>query len=303
MAPIRTFIAAPSNLGLKPPAPGVAPGVRHLPEHLQQFSFASRAGAVQTIYLEPPAYHGDIDPETRMRNADAIRGYSIVLAEQVQDTVRAGRQAIVLGGDCSILLGCMLGLRSQGNYGLFFLDGHTDYMWPEHSATGGVAGMDLALVTGNGHEKLADIHHCRPYVPEQQVFCCGNRVPDESYVQLIRQSQINYYDLDALRRFGLPATAVQFLQLVETRGLDGFWVHLDVDVLHNDLMPCVDSPQPGGLSYAELRSVLLPLLSAPACKGIDITILDPTLDPDGRYASAFVDHLAGILQDAATAVL
>lgn len=277
--------------------------MRYLPEHLQQFSFASRAGATQHLYLEPPAYHGDLDPETRMRNADAIRGYSIVLAQHVQDTVRAGRQAIVLGGDCSILLGCMLGLRSLGNYGLFFLDGHTDYMRPEHSTTGGVAGMDLALVTGNGHEKLTDIHHCRPYVPEQQVFCCGNRELDESYVQLIRQSQISYYDLEALRQFGLAATAVQFLQMVETRGLDGFWVHLDVDVLHQNIMPCVDSPQPGGLSYKELRSVLLPLLSAPGCKGIDITILDPSLDPHARYAAAFVDHLTGILQDAATAVL
>jgi arginase family enzyme len=32
------------------------------------------------------------------------------------------------------------------------------------------------------------------------------------------------------------------------RGVEGFWVHLDTDVLDPEMMPAVDSPEPGGLT-------------------------------------------------------
>jgi arginase len=50
----------------------------------------------------------------------------------------------VIGGDCSVLLGNMLALRSRGKYGLLFIDGHNDFQTPEQSASKGVAG-GLAL--------------------------------------------------------------------------------------------------------------------------------------------------------------
>lgn len=303
MAPHRIIIAAPSNLGLQPPAPGVEPGVKYLPERLLSLDFDSRSGITEIEEEMPPSYNPAIDPETKVRNADSIRTYTMKLGATVKIMLQSGRQSIVIGGDCSILLGCMVGLRSLGNYGLFFLDGHTDYMWPEHSSTGGAAGMDLALVTGNGPKQLTDIHEYSPYVKEEHVFCCGNREFEAAYVQLIKQSKINYYDLPSLREHGLAPTAVKFLHMVEEQGLDGFWIHLDADILDNQVMPSVDSPQPGGLTYSELRAVLLPLLSAPGCKGIDLTILDPTLDEDSVVSEAFVEHLSGILRDTAMAGL
>ncbi|PUZ27605.1 hypothetical protein DCM91_05140 [Chitinophaga costaii] len=81
-----------------------------------------------------------------MRNAADIQGYSIVLAQQLQAAVQAGEQALVIEGDCSILLGCVLGLKVCGQYGLFFLDGHTYYQGSEHSGTAGAHGPG----TGNG---------------------------------------------------------------------------------------------------------------------------------------------------------
>lgn len=277
--------------------------MKYLPERLQALGFADQGNLQETVVVAPPPYGTDIDAVSKVRNAAAIRKYSITLANTIKQSVQAGQQPVVVGGDCSILLGCMLGLKSLGQHGLFFLDGHTDYMWPEHSSTNGAAGMDLALVTGNGDAKLTNINDAIPYVKEDDVFCCGNREYDEEYVQLIKQSEIHYYDLAALRQQGLATTAVKFLQMVEDHQLKGFWIHLDVDVLDNKIMPAVDSPQKGGLSYAELRTVLLPLLSAPNCKGIDITILDPTLDEGGVAAKAFVENISGILRDSATAGL
>ena len=72
-------------------------------------------------------------------------------------------------------------------------------------------------------------------------------------------------------------------------------MHLDVDILDAEVMPAVDSPDPGGLQHEHLRQLLRPLLASPNCVGIDIGIFDPDLDPDGRYAAELTDTLVAAL--------
>jgi len=193
----------------------------------------------------------------------------------------------------------MLALKQLGNFGLFFLDGHTDYIWPELSHTGGAAGMDLAIVTGHGHDKLANINRQKPYVKEEQSWCVGNREYDDpEYIAAIENSNVNYFDLNRLREYGIEKTISDFLAMADHKNLDGFWIHLDVDVLNDDIMPAVDSRAPGGLSYDELRMILGRLLKSPKATGIEITILDPDLDPEGKYTRLFVEQVGGMLGEA-----
>jgi len=77
--------------------------------------------------------------------------------------------------------------------------------------------------------------------------------------------------------------------------LDGFWVHVDVDVLDSAVMPAVDSPQPDGLSYAELRQLLESFVTADLPAGIQFTIFDPDLDPGGRFAGELVETILHLL--------
>jgi arginase len=72
--------------------------------------------------------------------------------------------------------------------------------------------------------------------------------------------------------------------------LAGYWLHLDVDVLDPEHLPAVDSPDPGGLDPKELTALLAAL--APAAVGAQVTVFDPDLDPDGRYAHMLTDVLA-----------
>jgi len=296
---MRNFmiIEAPCNLGLKELQHGVEPGVRLFPEALRRNGFAREAGISQSICVPAPPYTMDIDPESEVRNADAIAAYSQVLADRVQEAVEKDIIPIVIGGDCSIIIGTALGLKSTGGrYGLFAMDGHHDYMWPEFSGTAGAAGMGLAIVTGVGHTKLTNIRDLQPYVRQEDVYAYGNREMDPEYVRLITESNIHYYDLDTIRREGISTITGSFLTMVGHSGLDGFWIHLDVDVLDNDIMPCVDSPEPGGLSYLEWEETLAPLMASGYFKGMHVTILDPTLDPQNRYTKAFSDRLARLLR-------
>jgi arginase len=289
------ILESPSNLGLREPSPGREPGVRKLPAWLKAYGFHQRIRPAKTIPLTPPPYTMDLDETARVRNADAIVRFAAEQAAALQKLLnnRLAPPApalfpLVLGGDCSILIGNALALKKMGRYGLFFLDGHTDFMHPSFSQTGGAAGMDLSIVTGHAHQKLADIDGQGPYIREEDVWCVGNREYDAAYVRPILDSRIHYYDLANLRRVGVKAVVDAFIEQAQI--LDGFWIHLDVDVLDNVLMPAVDSPQPDGLSYEELDVILRSLLSQPKAAGLELTILDPDLDPDGRYTTAFVDH-------------
>lgn len=286
----------PSNLGLKKTESQLEPGVKRLPEWLKRHGFHKRIKPQKILRIDPPEYTTDFDVESGVRNADNIIEYAIKQSKVLSDTLDKNVFQLIIGGDCSVLIGSSIALKQKGNYGLFFLDGHTDFIWPELSKTGGVAGMDLAIVTGYGHDKLTNILNQKPYFKEKNVFCVGNREYDHEYVRPILESNIQYFDLDKLRNIGLAKTANLFLELVRKNNLDGFFIHLDVDVLNDKIMPAVDSRGMDGLTYNEFRELLVPLLSSKKAVGMEITILDPDLDPNGNYTLKFIKNFVEIIE-------
>jgi arginase len=286
----------PTNLGLKKKEYEAQPGVRQLPTWLRNLGLYDRLDVEDVFTLEAPPYSMEIDPVTGVRNANQIIEYARKQSQLLNDSLPERSFFVALGGDCSILIGIGIALRQRGRHGLFFLDGHTDYVSPANSASKAVAGMDLAIATGYGHEKLTDILNLRPYFSQRHVWCVGNREFDPVVVDEIRKSDIHYVDLNTLRETGLKKCTSDFLDMVENEALDGFFLHLDVDVLNDDIMPAVDSRQEGGLSYPEMHQILVPLLSSPKALGIEITILDPTLDPEGKYTTEFVTNFTNIIR-------
>lgn len=293
------LIEAPSNLGLAPPSPGVEPGTKLFSQELLKTGFAEKVGITEKVAVLPLHYSTDIDEESKVRNADAISSYSQRLATVVANSIHAEKKTLVIGGDCSILIGVALGLKRTGNFALFFIDGHTDYVLPHQSGSQGAAGMDLAIITGNGHNKVTNIEGQKPYIEEENVFCFGNRdVSEEWYVHAIKQSNITYFDLPMLRDRGIQTITGSFLHTIKRKKVDGFWIHFDVDVLDDAIMPCVDSRQPGGLSYAELSKTLAPLLASPYFAGMNVTIFDPSLDKEGKYIREFSKEFSKIIKTA-----
>jgi arginase len=73
-----------------------------------------------------------------------------------------------------------------------------------------------------------------------------------------------------------------------------FWLHLDVDVLDQTVMPAVDSPGSPGIDRLWLENIGAKLLQNPLCCGMTVSVFDPDLDPDGRYAALIVEMLAAM---------
>ena len=284
------IVDAPSILGLRPT------GVELLPETLRRSGLLERLNAEYCGAVTPSApYDSNRDTMSKLLNPKAIKDYSIRLADSMKLLLQNNKFPIVLGGDCSILIGNVLALRRLGRYGLFFIDGHADFYLPEESPTGEVADMDLAIVTGRGPEILSDLDRLRPLVMEQDIVVFGYRDAEQSAKygcqDIKKTTMMKAIELGEVRRLGFQNAATLGIATLLKNELNGFWIHLDADVLEDSIMPAVDYRLPGGITFAELSNLLKLLLSLKKAVGISITIFNPTLDKDGSITRNFVSSI------------
>jgi arginase len=282
-------------LGLRPPVEGAVPGCYKLAGALRDQGFVGRIGAEDGGCVTPPRYdRGDWKPGDGVFNAPAMAAYTVKLADRVAGFVQQGKFVVLLGGECSNLLGPALGLKRLGRYGVVYLDGHSDFRTVDNAPYVGAAGGEaLALVTGRGQADLTDLEGLRPYTQDTDAVLLGIREDDE-YAADAAKAGIPVWPALTIAQ-DVSAAVAGTLEHLERDELDGFWVHLDVDILDAEIMPAVDSPDPGGIDHEQLRALLRPLLAAPKCVGIDIGIFDPDLDPDGVYAAELTDTLVAAL--------
>ncbi|MDK1342681.1 arginase family protein [Streptomyces sp. 378] len=282
------IVEAPSVLGLRPT------GVEELPGALLGAGLAEGLGATRAGRVEPPPYDPERDPETGLLNAGGIAAYSVALADAAGEVLAQGRFPVVLGGDCSVLLGTLLALRRRDRHGLLFLDGHSDFYQPSAEPADEVASMELALATGRGPRVLADLEGRGPLVRDEDVVALGFRDAEESaaYGMQPLPSGLHAMELDIVRALGAAEAARRAVRLLTGDGAGaGYWVHLDVDVLDDAIMPAVDYRQPDGLTWQELETVLRTALSGGGAVGLTVAIFNPRLDPGGTLARALRDCL------------
>ncbi|CEJ12544.1 Arginase [bacterium YEK0313] len=295
--PARPYaiVEAPSTLGL------ASDGVEGLPDRLLDLGLAERIHARRAARLTVPAKDPMPDPETGILNAGAIAAWSPELANAVEAVLDARECPVVLGGDCTILLGSMLAFRRRGRYGLLFIDGNADFFQPEQEPNGEGASMDLAFVTGHGPPLLTDIEGRGPLVRSEDAvaFAYRDHKDQKEYGSPPLPGELKAIDLPAIRAMGIAAAAREAVEHLTRAGLDGFFVHLDADCLDDALMPAVDFRVPDGLSWDELGVALRFALASGKAVGLEITIYNPRLDADGSAGRGLADVLAAALGSAA----
>ncbi|MBT8351347.1 MAG: arginase family protein [Deltaproteobacteria bacterium] len=191
---------------------------------------------------------------------------------------------IILGGDCSILLGVFGAIAlADMSVGLVMLDGHTDYREPKSSLTGEPADLETAILTGVGPKPLVNLFGKVPLVDPDDLIVCGYREPD-----MIKNSKIRHFSAEELKQTDPDRLADQGLEhLSRTKDL---WFHLDVDVLDPVIMP-VCFPEPDGLNYEDTFLFLEKCMTSGRFIGISIACYHPKLDPGLNAASNLVEIL------------
>ena len=296
------IVGAPSSIGIRPYDSGETRQLDQAPRVLRELGLVQRLRAADLGDVIPPAYRDYVRPSGRPRNEAEVAAYSRTLGERVEAATSDRRFAVVLGGDCSIVLGCLLGARRsvQESMGLVYVDAHADFGTPEESRTGSVASMCLALAVGRGDTPLARLAGDGPLVHSENVVLIGRRDAAEPWYGHAALAASRILDIPgaALSERGVADVAGAALERLTlpgpTEGVRGFWIHLDADVINPTLMPAVDSPTPGGLTMNQLLQLLTPLVHHPQALGLEITIYDPGLDPDRSCASRLVSLLENL---------
>ena len=290
-----TFINVPSNLGVSRHSDGRPRPPDRLPRALAESGLLGSGGAKDLLVLNRLPSPDDDLPAEETRHASEVRGFTLAAADAVAHAREQGYTPLVCGGNDSVLPGCGLALARAGRYALVYLDAHHGYRRLGHSDAANVAGADLAIVTGTGTDLLTNIEDRRPYFREEDVLTFGFRHPgagDNRMFEEVRNTRIGLTTLEDGRTLGMEWVGRALADSYEKQSaLDGFWVHLDADVLDPASLQAVNRLEPSGLTPEELTTLLARLLRSPRFAGMDVTTLHPDLDPDGEALRTLVDVL------------
>ena len=235
----------------------------------------------------------DRDPATGIIASDDVLRTTAAVEEAVAGLVGDRRTPFVMGGCCTLMPGSLAGARRVlGPTALVYIDGHLDLYDGTTSPTGEAADMPMSVVLGRG--------------PSAWVDACGGQVVDPSHAAIV-----GFRDLEDALRYGHPDPAdIPGITAIDADGVRArggaavgadlverfrepgrLWVHLDVDVLDQDVFPATDYLMPGGLGWRELTDLLGPLLTSPSLAGVSVGCYNPTKDPHGADGRAFVEAL------------
>lgn len=280
-------------LGAPIDSSGAGRGEERAPAALRAAGLLGRLGARDAGEADARIRDARRDAATGVIGATNVRRASTSIMTHVGEILSAEERPLVVGGDCTLLLGIFEALRPGS--GLWFVDGHADFFDGQSSPTGEAADMDLAILTGHGPPGLLEPEG--PLVAPETVVLLGHR-PDELHSDVAAENArldpaIHALNTSAIRSQG-PAQAGRDAA-ARLAGRPA-WLHLDLDVLDETVLPAVTYPQTQGLDWDELLALARPLVSAPDLVGISVADFNPDRDPDGTYAARLVECL-GLLLD------
>jgi arginase len=233
------------------------------------------------------------DPGTGVVGLAGVLSTTSTVRAATADLIRRGDRPFLLGGCCTLLAGALAGARDAlGPTSLVYVDGHLDFYDGVTSPTGEAADMPIAVVLGDGPAAWVQRVAPTPIVPASGIALLGYRDPDELgdvRGDLARNRAAGLFDADAeaIRRGGPAVTAEAALTHVR-RASDRIWLHVDLDVLDQNVFPATDYLLPGGLDWGELVDLLAPITAADALVGWSLACYNPEKDPDGSGGRAIV---------------
>ncbi len=295
------IVGAPSSIGIKPYADGTQRRLDLAPAVLRREGVAAIADRDAGDVI-PGTYRDFARPPSGVRNTTEVAAYSHDLAQRVAAAASDGSFVLLLGGDCSIILGALLGLRQAGHASpaIAYIDAHTDFNTPEESETGSAASMCLALAVGRGDSPLARLGGETPLARASDTVILARRDQNDgggSDASVLREFDVLDLPHDIVRSRGAAETVKLALARLANSESSGFWIHVDADVIDPSVVPAVDSPEPDGLSLEELAELLTPLVRHPKALGLEVTIYDPQLDADGASGTRLAQLLTRVLRN------
>jgi arginase len=244
-------------------------------------------GNVETAVAEATAT-GD----EHARFLPQIKDTSERIARLVAGTARDGFYPVVLGGDHTVALGSLAGLREvHGPGGAIWIDAHGDLNSPETSPTGNVHGMVLAAALGLAGERFKEEGWGLP--APGRVALIGIRALDEGERALLGRLDAKVFTMSDVDRLGVEPVLRDALAHVAGPGF--VHVSLDMDAVDPDVAPGVGTPVRGGLSYREAHLAMELIAESGLASSLDVVEVNPVLDRENETGRLAVELVASAL--------
>jgi arginase len=240
------------------------------------------------------------DPASGVVGAADVVDVNRATHQGVADMLQGGLTPVLLGGCCSYVMGAVAAAREViGDIALVYVDGHMDLYDGKTSPGGECADMPLAFILGKGPAILDGVLE-KPF-PASRIFLLGYRdgylaEPLGSLLPEHFEPHLHHSNADELRETGLITTSHNILERLGLAGTK-FWLHLDWDVLDENVLPSADYLMPGGLTVPELVELVKPLAQSPLMIGMSTACYNPDNDVDLRDGKMLVEAMGEIFRE------
>jgi arginase len=283
-------------LGAPTSAAAMSLGHEGAPGALRAAGLVERLGSIGYVVADlgddPPRNFRPDEESPRARNLSGVLAAVETLKPRVEQAVKSGALPIILGGDCSIALATVAGVRRYFRHvSMIYLDRDADLNTPATTSSGCVDGMVVSHLTGRGAAELVRFWGEPPLVREPDLALFGVERLDPSEDELLQRSTIRSYLAKDVKRTGAAAAAQTAVDRIRGNGYE-FVLHFDVDVIAD--FQATNYPGSGGLALEEVRDALMVFVSQKHLAAMEVTAYNPTKDRDGSGAKLIIDLLAEV---------
>jgi len=289
-----TLVEAPTSAG------GYAPGQEDGPRALLD------AGLIDLLEAAGVAVHrgGQVTPcrwrpdpdNPRAANAGAV----IDRAGQVAALARAaatGDTILVLGGDCTVGVGTVAGLRGRvERLGVVYVDRHADLNVPDSTVDGALDWMGVAhmLDIPGAVDGLAALAGQRPMLSSEQISFLGLGPHTDFEADVIADRRLPVVDVETAAASPLQGARTALSPLA---GCDGLAVHFDVDLVDFLDAPLAENTDRGvAPSLRACGEMLSELLADARVRSLTVTEFNPHHGSgDGSTTQRLVEILVSCL--------
>jgi arginase len=285
-------------LGAPTSAAALSPGHEAGPAALRAAGLVERLQSVgyEVVDLgdDPIQIYKPDEESPRARNLPGVLAALDALKPRVEQAVKLGALPLILGGDCSIALATVAGVRRYfRNVGLIYLDRDADLNTPATTRSGCLDGMVVSHLTGRGAAELVRFWGEPPLVREPDLAIFGVDRLDHAEEEVLSRSPLRRYLAIDVQRMGAAAAAELAIERIHGDTSE-FVLHFDVDVIAD--FQATDHPGPAGLSLDDVRAALEVFTRQRHLAAIEVTAYNPSKDLDGNGAKVILDLLGDVLK-------